>query len=76
MMGLEYLSREVLLGKGLSMNYWWYTRKEKMQMWIAWKLPRWLVKCATIRLIAHTTANSTTPLPEVTIWDVLDRWED
>ena len=46
-------------------------------MWIAWKLPKWLVMLATVRLIAHATAGEygSTVVPELKAVDALQRWE-
>jgi len=46
-------------------------------MWIAWRLPKWLVKWAAVRLIAHATAGeySTTIVPELRVMDALKRWD-
>ena len=51
--------------------------KEKIQMWFAWKLPRWLVKWAAVRLMASATQgkHSSTIVPELTAMQALDRWE-
>ena len=51
--------------------------KDKIQMWIAWRLPKWLVKWAAVRLIAHATAGeySTTIVPELRVMDALKRWD-
>lgn len=59
-----------------SVKYWWYVRKEKLQMWFAWKLPRWLVMWATTRLVAHATTGSysSTNVSELTVMEALKRW--
>lgn len=51
--------------------------KDKLQMWVAWKLPKWLVYQASIRLVANATAGqySQTVVPELTAMDALKRWE-
>lgn len=51
--------------------------KDKLQMWIIWKLPKWLIKWASIRLIAHATTGkySSTIVPELSAMDALKRWE-
>jgi hypothetical protein len=54
------------------------TSPERLWIWIAWKLPRPLVKWAVIRLFAHATTGrygSTSP-PELTAMDALKRWDD
>lgn len=50
---------------------------EKLQIWIAWKLPRWLVRWASVRMIAHATTGeySKTVVPELTAMDALGRWD-
>ncbi len=50
---------------------------DKIQMWIAWKMPRWLVKWCTVRLLAHATAGEWDDqlVPDLTGIEALDRWE-
>jgi len=57
-------------------KYWWDKKKENLQMWIAWKLPKWLVKWAAIRLMAHATTRqySNTEVPKLTAMEALERW--
>ena len=52
-------------------------RKEKILMAIVWKLPRWLIYWASIRLFAHATTGiyGNTITPELNIIDALKRWE-
>ena len=50
---------------------------EKLQMWIAWKMPRWLVKWCAVRLMAHGSAADETchiEVPDLTCVDALRRW--
>lgn len=51
--------------------------KENFEMWIAWRLPKWLVKWASIRMISHATQGiySSTIVPELGAMDALKRWE-
>ena len=51
--------------------------KEKLQMWLAWKLPKWLVMWASVRLMANATQGdySGVIVPELTALDALKRWE-
>jgi len=51
--------------------------KNKIQMWLAWRLPRWLVMWASVRMIAHATTgkHSSTVVPELTAMEALQRWE-
>lgn len=51
--------------------------KDKIQMWFAWRLPKWLVKWAAVRLVAHATTGEygSTVVPELTAMDALKRWE-
>ena len=56
-----------------------------MIMWLAWKLPRSLVYWCAVRVMAHATTVPDKPLagvlrqcpivPELSIIDALDRWE-
>lgn len=57
-------------------KYDWDAKIEKIQMWIAWKLPHWLVKWAAVRLMAHATTGvyGSTIVPELTAVDALKRW--
>jgi len=50
--------------------------KEKLQMWLVWRLPRWLIKWASVRLMANATQGqySNTIVPELTAMDALKRW--
>ena len=60
------------------LKYWWNVKKEKLQMWVAWSLPKWLVMWAAVRLIAHATTGKygTTVVPELSAMDALKRWDD
>jgi hypothetical protein len=53
------------------------TTKDKMQMAIAWAMPRWLVKWCAVRLIAYATQGkySTQNVPALSAMDALKRWE-
>ena len=60
------------------LKYWWLVKKDRLQMWLAWTLPKWLVKLATVRLIVHATTGEyeSTVVPELTAIDALKRWEN
>ena len=65
----------------LHLHNWRYEarkRVEKAQMAVAWKLPRWLVKWAAIRLMANATTgeHSSQVVPDLTAMDALKRWGD
>ena len=49
----------------------------KFRMWVAWKLPKWLVYYAAIRLMAHATSGKfdNTEVSTLTVTDALRRWE-
>ncbi len=49
---------------------------DNIQMWIAWKMPRWLVKWCAVRLMAHATAGrwGHQIVPELAAMDALQRW--
>ena len=51
--------------------------KEKLQIKVAWILPRWLVYWSSIRLIAHATQGqySHQIVPELGAMEALKRWE-
>jgi hypothetical protein len=51
--------------------------KEKLMMWVAWKMPRWLVMWCAVRLGANATQGKydTTIVPDLLFMDALRRWE-
>lgn len=51
---------------------------ENSWMWIAWKLPKVLVRWCTIRVIAHATQGkySHQIVPDLTAMDAVKRWEE
>ena len=51
--------------------------KEKLQMKLVWALPRWMIKWASVRMIAHATQGEygDTIVPELSAMDALDRWQ-
>ena len=53
-------------------------RKEKMALWIAHRMPRWLVKWCAVRLGAHATCGKygNTIVSELTFMDALKRWDE
>ena len=55
-----------------------YKIKEKIQMKVAWMLPKWLVTWASIRMIAYATQGEygDTIVPELTAMDAVKRWLD
>ena len=50
---------------------------ERIQKWIAWKMPRKIVYWGAIRLIAHATTGKYAAqiVPELLAMDALERWE-
>jgi hypothetical protein len=52
-------------------------RKQQIQMWIAWAMPKWLVYWCTMRLIAHATTGpySDQNVPELTAMEAIKRWK-
>lgn len=48
----------------------------RLQMGVAFCLPRWLVFYAAIRLVSHATTGryGCTVVPTLTLFDALDRW--
>lgn len=50
--------------------------KEKISIWLAWKLPKRLVYWAAIRLLCHGTQGkySYQVVPELTGLEALQRW--
>jgi hypothetical protein len=51
--------------------------RERLCMFIAWRLPKRVVLWGAIRLIAHATTGkySSTVAPDLTAMDALRRWE-
>ena len=51
--------------------------REKFVLWLAWKLPRYLVLWCAIRLFAYATQGEygSTIVPELSAMDALKRWE-
>lgn len=52
-------------------------RLEKLQMWAARQLPRWLTRWAFIGVVTHATTGiySSAIVPELSAMDALRRWE-
>ncbi len=50
---------------------------EKLWIYIAWKLPKPLVKWCVIRACAHATTGQygDTVVPELSMMDMIKRWE-
>ena len=59
-------------------KHWWLVKKEKLQIWIAGLLPKWLVMRAFVRLTAYATTGrySSTVVPELTAMEALKRWDE
>ena len=62
----------------IDVKYEWNKKKDKMVMWIAWHMPKWLVYWCSIRLMAHATTGKygNDIVDSVSIMDALKRWED
>ncbi len=47
-----------------------------IQIWVVFRLPKWAIYWATIRLAAKATTGpySNQIVPELTVMDALDRW--
>jgi len=61
-------------------NMWHYNLakyRERVQFWIAWHMPRWLVYFCSIRLMSNATVGKygDTIVPELMAMDALERWE-
>ena len=52
--------------------------KEKILMWLAWKMPTELVYWCSLRLGAYATQgeHGKTIVPELTFMDAIKRWEE
>jgi len=59
-------------------KYYFREMKEKLTIWIAWRLPKYLVMWCSVRLISHATVGryGSTVVPELTAMDALQRWEE
>ena len=55
------------------LDSWW----DGFCCWLAWRLPRTLVKWAYIRVAAHATTgkHENTVVPELSMMDALRRWD-
>lgn len=55
----------------------WHVRKDMWALWIAHRMPRWLVRWCAVRLGAHATTGSWSDqvVPELTFLDALKRWD-
>ena len=51
--------------------------REKITIWIAWHLPRYLVMWCAVRVHAHATTGqySSQVVPDLTAMDALKRWD-
>lgn len=51
--------------------------KDKIWIWLVWKLPKKLIMWAAVRLMAHATTGqySKTVVPELSITEALKRWD-
>jgi len=60
------------------MKYFIHRHIERFQLWLAFRLPRWLVMRAAVRLMAHATTGKyeNQIVPELTAMDALKRWDD
>lgn len=52
--------------------------RERLTVWLAWRLPKPLVYWATLRLIAHATQGrySNQVVPDLSAMDALKRWSN
>ena len=55
----------------------WRKQRERLVMWIAWHVPKWLAYWCFIRVAAHaTTGEWSGSVPHnVSIMDALERWD-
>lgn len=62
--------------KRVLLRWWLSGQRERLEMAVAWRLPRWLVYWAAIRLIAYGTTGryGATVVPELSAMDALKRW--
>ena len=51
---------------------------ERLQLWCAWKAPKWLVYWCLLRVGAYATTgrHSDIIVPELTFMDAVKRWGD
>jgi hypothetical protein len=52
--------------------------QERFYIWLAWHLPKELVKWAAVRLMAHATTGrySSQVVPDLLALDMLKRWDE
>ena len=55
----------------------WRRRRERLAMWIAWHLPRWLAYWCFVRVAAHATTGewSGTVPGSLDIMEAMRRWD-
>jgi hypothetical protein len=67
-----------------TLRQWWVyevrdrlrTQKIKLQMAVAWRVPRWLVSWCAVRVVCNATQGqySNQVVPELSAMDALKRW--
>jgi hypothetical protein len=56
---------------------WWRRNRERLAMWVAWRMPRWLAMWCYIRVCAHATTGEwggTIP-NHLDVMTCLKRWD-
>lgn len=53
-------------------------RRERLHLWVAWRVPRWLAYWCAIRVMSAATVGEHRNQvgPDLTCLDALDRWGD
>lgn len=60
-----------------AIKHGFYVKIEKLQTAIVWRLPRWVIKWATVRLFANATTGNLqyVPVDQVTYSEAMNKWE-
>ena len=60
----------------MNTRYRWNRLLEKLQIWVAWRMPRWLVKWCAVRVMTNATqgTHSSQTVPDLTCMDALRSW--
>lgn len=59
-------------------KWYWYKVPDRVAMKVAWRLPKRVVKWCYVRVGAHATTGKygNTVVPDITMMDALQRWDD
>lgn len=61
----------------IRVKLWWYGSQEQFIIWLAWLLPKVMVKWAVIRCFAHATRIYPSKTPDqIDVFAAIAAWED